>query len=110
MFLLGARGTGKSTCTKSTMGMLQGILGENWTDIVHQGTPTGCASFQMSSYGMTVQIIYSTYKRSTTIRNQKLMDKFTEGLCLLVIDEFSMVFRFLMVICFKTFTNGTVVF
>ena len=54
IFLMGAPGTGKSTTTKATMAALEPILGENWTDIVRQATPTGCASFQMSADATTV--------------------------------------------------------
>ena len=54
MFLMGAPGTGKSTVTKATMGTLQDILGDSWTNIVRQATPTGGASFQMSADATTV--------------------------------------------------------
>lgn len=111
MFLMGAPGTGKSTCTKATMGALKDILGDNWTDIVKQATPTGCASFQMSSDATTVHRLFGLClaPQRDVEPNElvKLLEKFQHGnskdscLCLLVIDEFGMVSRGLMGIIFE---------
>ena len=100
LFLMGSPGTGKSTDTKVTMGKLVEILGANWTDTVKQATPTGCASFQMSSNATTIHQLFGLSlapSRDLTPNEVKLLEeKFRHGLCLLVIDEFSMVPRSLI--------------
>ena len=97
LFLMGAPGTGKSTTTKVTMGTLFNILGATWTDVVKQATPTGCASFHMSAHATTVHQLFGlslTPSRDLDPKEVKLLsEKFAKGLCLLVIDEFSMVSR-----------------
>ena len=100
LFLMGAPGTGKSTATKATMSTLKDILGQDWTDIVRQATPTGCASFQMSADATTVHqllgLSLAPQRDLTPAEVAKLVAKFSKGLCLLVIDEFSMVSRVMM--------------
>ena len=53
LVLMGSPGTGKSTLTRSIMDTLMSLLGAQFTDYVRQATPTGCASFQMSSSATT---------------------------------------------------------
>ena len=90
----------KSTATKLTMDTLVNILGATWTDTVKQATPTGCASFQMSSNATTLHRLFGlsiSPKRDLTPKKVKFLhEKFSQGLCLLVIDEFSMVSRSMM--------------
>ena len=97
LFSMGAPGTGKSTKTKVTMGGLVDILGGEWTDLVKQATPTGCASFQMSADATTVHQLLGLClapKHDLEPREVKMLEeKFKNGLCLLVIDEFSMASR-----------------
>ena len=100
LFLMGPPGTGKSTNTKHMMATLIDILGANWTDYVKQATPTGCASFQMSSSATTIhQLLGLSLNPSRDLKPKEvksLEEKFRHGLCLLVLDEVSMVPRSLM--------------
>ena len=97
MVLSGSPGTGKSTLTRSIMDTLMSILGAQWTDYVRQATPTGCASFQMSSNATTLHQLFGlsiSPTRDLTPQEVKFLhEKFKQGICLLVIDEFSMVSR-----------------
>ena len=82
------------------MNTLQEILGDNWTDIVKQATPTGCAAFQMSADATTVHqllgLCLNPKKHMDKKEVEKLIDKFKHGLCLLVIGEFSMLARVML--------------
>ena len=82
------------------MSTLKDILGDSWTDIVKQATPTGCASFHMSANATTVHQLFGLClapSRDLQPREiETLVEKFKHGLCLLVMDEFSMVSRTLM--------------
>ena len=95
LFLMGSPGAGKSRCVKATMDTLGDILGVNYKDVIRQTTPTGCASFQMSAGATTVHKLFGLHIRSrrTELDDKTvkmLSEKFKNGLCLLVIDEFSM--------------------
>ena len=95
LFLMGSPGAGKSKCVKLTMDALEETLGVNYKDVVRQATPTGCASFQMSAGATTVYKLFGLHVKSrrTELDNKTvkmLTEKFKNGLCLLVIDEFSM--------------------
>ena len=77
------------------MDALGNTLGISYKDVVRQATPTGCASFQMSAGASTVHKLFGLHVKSK--RNdlddrtvKMLSEKFKHGLCLLVIDEFSM--------------------
>ena len=100
LFLMGAPGTGKSTNTKQIMSTVMNQLGVNWTNVVKQATPTGCASFQMSSTATTIHQLFGlSLAPSRNLKPEEvrqLQKKFDHGLCLLVIDEFSMVSRSLI--------------
>ena len=95
LILMGSPGAGKSRGVRATMNALGNILGVNYKDVVRQATPTGCASFQMSAGATTVHKLFGLHVKSKsndlddkTVR--MLAEKFKSGLCLLVIDEFSM--------------------
>ena len=95
LFMCGGPGTGKSCSTKAGMDCLGEVLGENFTNTVRQATPTGCASFQMSAGATTVHKllginIYAKRGDMTENAIKSLVDKFKHGLCILVLDEFSM--------------------
>ena len=95
IILIGSPGAGKSRGVRATMDALGNILGVNYKDVVRQATPTGCASFQMSAGATTVHKLFGLHIKSK--RNdvdsktvKMLAEKFKHGLCLLVIDKFSM--------------------
>ena len=92
------------------MGGLVDILGGEWTDLVKQATPTGCASFQMSADATTVHQLLGLClapKHDLEPREEKMLEeKFKNVLCLLVIDEFSMVSRTMIGIVLGRLQNG----
>ena len=92
---MGTPGAVKSRVVRATMDALGNALGISYKDVVRQATPTGCASFQMSAGATTVHKLFGLHVKSKrddlddkTIK--MLAEKFKHGLCLLVIDEFSM--------------------
>ena len=95
LILMGSPGAGKSRVVKATMDALSNTLGANYKDVVRQATPTGCASFQMSAGATTVHKLFGLHvmSKSNDLDDKTikmLSEKFKHGLCLLVIDEFSM--------------------
>ena len=96
--LMGDPGAGKSTCVKATTKKIYSMLWYEFDDLVKQATPTGCASYQMAAGSTTVHRLFGLHIKSkrTDISSEKvkfLTEKFKSGLCLLMIDEASMIAR-----------------
>ena len=91
---MGSPGTGKSTSTKAITEVLHVIM-VDYDDVIKLATPTGCTSFQMAGNATTVHKLFWLHIKSK-IRDldekafKALIVKSKHGLCLLVIDEFSM--------------------
>ena len=106
LFLMGNPGTGKSMCTKVTMKGVRQLLQAMYEDVVKEATPTGCASFQMSAGATTIHSLLGLKinpKRGVIDKTKvkMLAEKFPNGLCLLVLDEFSMESRAMISIIFE---------
>ena len=105
-FLMGNPGVGKSITTKVTMKGVRDILQTMYEDVVKEATPTGCASFQMSAGATTIHTLLGLKinPSRTVIDKSKvkmLEQKFPSGLCLLVLDEFSMESRSMISVIFE---------
>ena len=91
---MGSLGTGKSTSTRAITEVLRSII-VDYDDVIKQATPTGCASFQMGGNATTVHKLFGLHIKSKIgdldeKALKALIEKFKHGLCLLIIDEFSM--------------------
>ena len=99
LMVIGGPGTGKSTVIKQVMYELDSIFGEDFRQhLVKQGTPTGAASYQLSDQATTIHRLFgiTINPNEDVLKPEKvaqLIETFKKGLCLLVIDEFSMVSR-----------------
>lgn len=58
IFVFGKPGAGKSTATMATTSQLSDIFSEDYTNVVKQATPTGCASYKMSVHATTVHHLF----------------------------------------------------
>ena len=91
---MGSPGTGKSTTTRAITEVLRSII-VDYDDVIKQATPTGCASFQLGGNATTVHKLFGLHIKSKIgdldeKALKALLEKFKHGLCLLIIDEFSM--------------------
>ena len=58
LLLMGDPGAGKSKTIETATNGTSQLLGPNWYDLIKQATPTGCASYKMSTHATTIHKLF----------------------------------------------------